>query len=73
MDCLDCRPDEVVAVAICGHCGAGVCVEHLIESDEQLTVRMPINRPVPIDPPARKLRCGRCMAAEEARRKSTAV
>ena len=64
MNCLDCLPDEIPAVAVCGRCGAGLCLEHLIESDEHLTFRMPINRPVPAEPPARKLRCGRCAAAE---------
>jgi hypothetical protein len=66
MNCLDCQPEETAAVAVCGHCGAGLCAEHLIESEERLTFTMPINRPVPADPPARKLRCARCTAAERA-------
>ena len=64
MNCLDCLPDEIPAVAVCGRCGAGLCAEHLIESDEHLTFQMPINRPVAAEPPARKLRCARCAAAE---------
>jgi hypothetical protein len=65
MNCLDCQPDEVAAVAVCGRCGAGLCAEHLIETDEYLTFRMPINMPVEASPPARKLRCARCAAAEQ--------
>ncbi len=64
MNCLDCRPEETAAVAVCGRCGAGLCTEHLVESDEHLTFSMPINRPVASEPPARKLRCERCAAAE---------
>ncbi len=66
MNCLDCHPNETPAVAVCGRCGAGLCAEHLIESDQYLTFLMPINRPVPVDPPTRKLRCMRCTAAEQA-------
>ena len=66
MNCLDCHPDEAPAVAVCGRCGAGLCAEHVIESEEYLTFLMPINRPVPAAPPARKLRCARCAAAEHA-------
>jgi hypothetical protein len=66
MNCLDCHPSDTPAVAICGRCGAGLCAEHVIESDEHLTFLMPINRPMPADPPARKLRCARCAAAEDA-------
>ncbi len=64
MNCLDCLPDEIPAVAVCGRCGAGLCLKHLIESDEHLTFQMPINRPVAAEPAARKLRCARCAAAE---------
>ncbi len=66
MNYLDCQPDETPAVAVCPHCGAGLCAEHVIESEEYLTFLMPINRPVPAAPPARKLRCARCTAAEHA-------
>ena len=64
MNCLDCQPDETPAVAVCPHCG--LCAEHVIESEEYLSFLTPINRPVPVAPPARKLRCGRCTAAEHA-------
>ena len=66
MNCLDCHPVQNEAVAICGRCGAGLCIEHLIESDEPLTFVAPINARVSADPPARKLRCTHCAAAEYA-------
>jgi hypothetical protein len=44
MNCLDCHPREQPAVAVCGRCGVGLCAEHLIESDEYLTFRMPSRR-----------------------------
>ena len=66
MNCLDCHSETTPAVAVCGRCGAGLCAEHLIESDEHLTFLMPINRRVRAAPPARKLRCVPCTAAEHA-------
>ena len=65
MNCLECHPGPRPAIAVCGRCGAGLCALHLIESDDWLTFEMPIRRPVPSAPPARKLRCGRCAAAEQ--------
>lgn len=65
MNCLDCDPDEVTAIAVCGRCGAGLCAEHLIEADEYLTFPMPIYATAEASPLARKLRCLRCVAAEE--------
>jgi len=66
VNCLDCQPYDTAAVAVCGRCGAGLCAEHLVESEEYLTFVLPINRPVPAAVPARKLRCARCTAAEQA-------
>ena len=66
MNCLDCHPEETPAGAVCGRCGAGQCADHLVEADEYLTLHMVINRTVPATAPARKLRCARCTAAEEA-------
>lgn len=36
MNCFECAKanDQVAAVAICRHCGAGLCVDHLIEARE---------------------------------------
>ena len=36
MNCLDCQPGETPAVAVCGRCGAAVCGEHPIESEEHV-------------------------------------
>lgn len=72
MNCLDCYPAETAAVAVCGRCGAAVCIEHLVVSDELLTFMAPINRTVVAAPPARKLRCRRCTAAETGQRERRA-
>jgi hypothetical protein len=66
MNCLDCGDLPSPAVAMCARCGAGLCSEHVVVRDETLTVRVPINRPVAVWPPARRLRCARCDAAEQA-------
>jgi hypothetical protein len=67
MNCLDCHPDtSTPAVAICGRCGAGLCAEHIVETDDYLTFTAPINRPVQVAPSVRHLRCSRCAAAERA-------
>lgn len=66
MNCPDCQPHETHAVTVCGRCGAGPSAEQVVESDEHLTVAMPIRVPVPASPPARKLRYARCAAAAHA-------
>ena len=71
MNCLDCHPDEMTAVAVCGRCGAGLCAEHLIETDEYLTFPMAIYASAEASPPARKLRCLRCAAAEDGQQRRT--
>lgn len=73
MTCLDCHPDDNPAVAVCARCGAGVCREHLVESDEYLTFVLPVDRPVPAFPPTRRLRCQRCAAAEAGQRERHAA
>lgn len=65
MNCLECT-DDTTAVAVCGHCGAGLCRAHLIEGTEHLTVAVPINARERVEPPARRLRCKQCHAAETA-------
>ena len=68
MNCFDCaaldRPTE--AVAVCAGCGAGVCADHAHVTARWLTRTMAINRTVPIQPPARTIRCTVCQAAHEA-------
>jgi len=36
MDCFECAKanDAVAAVAVCDHCGVGLCLDHLIEARE---------------------------------------
>jgi hypothetical protein len=53
-------------VAICGRCGAGVCAEHVVVREEHLRIELPIARSLAVSPPARRLRCERCDAAEAA-------
>jgi hypothetical protein len=66
MNCLDCHPRTAAAVAICGRCGAGLCAEHIIETEDHLTFIAPINRSLQVAPSVRHLRCSRCAAAERA-------
>ena len=66
MNCLDCHPRTTPAVAICGRCGAGVCADHIVETDDYLTFTAVINREVQVSPSVRHLRCSRCAAAERA-------
>ena len=68
MNCLDCAADGVErpADAICHDCGAGVCLEHLAITDHVLTVPGMMARPIPVDPPARTIRCLVCEAAHDA-------
>ncbi len=34
MNCFECAKvnDKVPAVGVCGHCGVGLCVDHLVEA-----------------------------------------
>jgi hypothetical protein len=68
MNCFDCHAltRTVPAVAVCVDCGAAVCAEHAHLSARWLTRTMTINRPVPVNPPARTLRCRVCQAARDA-------
>lgn len=57
---------EVPAVAVCARCGAGLCREHAITHPDHLMVTRPVNRRVRVQPPARRILCGVCTAAEAA-------
>ncbi|NES17124.1 DUF2180 family protein [Micromonospora sp. PPF5-17] len=61
MNCLDCGAPAVVGV--CVDCGAAVCRDHVVVAEVHLTRTMPINRQVPVQPAARRLRCTVCNAA----------
>jgi hypothetical protein len=69
VNCLDCAQEHLVersAVGICTGCGAGVCSGHAKQRERWLMRAVAVNRQVPVDPPARVLRCGRCDAAHQA-------
>jgi hypothetical protein len=71
VNCLACHRDGITsspAVAICARCGAGLCDEHLIERSTILVAHAAIARTIPVDPPARRLLCPACAAAEDALR-----
>jgi hypothetical protein len=67
MNCFDCAAYGLptVAVAVCADCGAGVCSDHAHVTARWLTRTAAINRTVPVQPPARTLRCAVCQAARD--------
>ena len=70
MDCLDCQLDSgrcTGAVGICTGCGAGLCLDHAVIVEHRLTRTAVIMREIPVEPPARLLRCPTCQAAHQAR------
>ncbi len=69
MNCLDCATLGLssVAVAICVDCGAGVCTDHGNVVPVWLTKTMVINRTVDVEPAERRIYCGTCLSAHEAR------
>lgn len=68
MNCFDCATHGEVssAVAICAGCGAGLCLEHAHVDPRWLARTAAINRTVPVEPPARVVRCGVCAHAQDA-------
>ncbi len=69
MNYLDCARDRhllLPAVAACIDCGAGACEDHLVVRAHHLTRTEPLLRQVPVEPPARRVRCGTCAAAWQA-------
>lgn len=75
MNCYDCAAhgQATPAVAICADCGAGLCGDHAHLTARWLTRTLPIDREVPVEPPARVIRCGICQAAREAAAYDTAA
>ncbi|GAA1720431.1 hypothetical protein GCM10009765_80810 [Fodinicola feengrottensis] len=63
MSCLDCGAP---AVATCTHCGAAACHDHLVATTEHLTITVPLNRQVTVEPAARRIRCHICQKAYDA-------
>lgn len=68
MNCFDCAAlgRAETAVAVCGDCGAGVCIAHADVDVRWLTRIAVINRTVVVEPSARVVRCGVCHAAHTA-------
>jgi hypothetical protein len=68
MNCFDCAAlgHAAEAVAVCADCGAGACPEHAHVTPRWLTRVVPINRRVPVEVPARIIRCGLCQQARDA-------
>jgi hypothetical protein len=68
MNCWDCAAVGVAraAAAVCVDCGAAMCAEHGVCQVRQLYRAAPINRQIPVDLPARVLRCRVCDAARAA-------
>jgi hypothetical protein len=50
----------------CYDCGAGVCTDHANTTMHHLTRIVPLDRYVPIEPAARRIRCRTCAAAATA-------
>lgn len=63
MNCLDCSPIPRDAVAVCTHCGTGICAEHAVVVKHHLTKAVSLTREVPVEPAARLIRCTTCHAA----------
>jgi hypothetical protein len=68
VNCIDCdiADRHQPAVGTCHHCGSGVCSDHAVLISYRLTRTELIGRKVPVDPPARQLRCLTCAAAIDA-------
>lgn len=68
MNCYDCAAldTQTPAVALCVDCGAAICAGHAHVTARRLTRTAVINRVVPVDPPARVIRCTVCQAAHDA-------
>jgi hypothetical protein len=68
VNCYDCALNTQAreAVAVCIGCGAAVCLDHSHTEAVWLTRTEAINRVVPVEPPARAVRCTVCAAAHDA-------
>ena len=66
MNCYDCATLDHLArsaVGVCHDCGAAICETHAVTRVHHLTRPAVMLREVPVDPPARVLRCTTCDAA----------
>ena len=69
MNCYDCAATGTYrpAVAVCVDCGAGVCIEHAVNTSHWLTRTQAVMRVERVAPPGRMIRCETCHAARSAR------
>lgn len=65
MYCFECLRDdfEEPAAGICHHCGGGVCLKHLVETEVTVTKTVPLGREVPLPIKARRIFCRVCREA----------
>lgn len=54
---------EVLAVAICVHCGAGLCLEHATVCEEERIHQTGTGAPTRLLPNAREICCSTCHSA----------
>lgn len=70
MTCWDCAEglgEQRAAAAVCARCGAAVCRKHAVQRPVQLTATFGLGGQMPVDTPARAIRCRICDAAERDR------
>lgn len=62
MNCFDCAATDTTqpAVAICHDCGAGICADHAVTQVRRLTRTGGLGMAIPVEPPARTIRCRTC-------------
>lgn len=67
MVCYECARKGVrrEAVALCHHCSAALCLNHVVAAARPVTAREPIERTVVLPLEARELLCGVCHAARQ--------
>lgn len=67
MNCYVCAEAESSreAVALCHHCSAGLCLEHIFSRPRSVIAIAPLNREVALPIKARELLCPVCKQALE--------
>jgi hypothetical protein len=71
MNCYVCSLEKIdrVAVGLCHHCSAGICIEHAIEVSSDVTTTYMLGRVVALPVKARRLLCHVCKSALQQPRK----
>ena len=67
MNCYQCDQDSVLrpAIALCHHCSAGLCGEHVFAASRDVTTIVPLGRVVVLPVAARQFLCHVCKQALE--------